>query len=62
MSDNLTKILSSNAVSKDIPEDLVMQILEVFKSNTSTSSIEKKNKQKKIKQLVEDYLESKNDL
>ena len=62
MSDNLTKILSSNAVSKDIPEDLVMQILEVFKSNTSTSRIEKKNKQKKIKQLVEDYLESKNDL
>ena len=62
MSDNLTKILSSNAVSKDIPEDLVMQILEVFKYNTSTSSIEKKNKQKKIKQLVEDYLESKNDL
>ena len=62
MSDNLTKILSSNAVSKDIPEDPVMQILEVFKSNTSTSSIEKKNKQKKIKQLVEDYLESKNDL
>ena len=62
MSDNLTKILSSNAVSKDIPEDLVMQILEVFKSNTSTSSIDKKNKQKKIKQLVEDYLESKNDL
>jgi hypothetical protein len=59
MNDNLSKILSSNAVSKDIPEDLVMQILEVFKSNTSTSSIEKKNKQKKIKQLVEDYLESK---
>lgn len=59
MSDNLTKILSSNAVSKDISEDLVMQILEVFKSNTSTSSIEKRNKQKKIKQLVEDYLESK---
>lgn len=62
MSDNLSKILLSNAVSKDIPEDLVMQILEVFKSNTSTTSIEKKNKQKKIKQLVEDYLESKNDL
>ena len=47
MSDNLTKILSSNAVSKDIPEDLVMQILEVFKSNTSTSSIEKKINKKK---------------
>lgn len=62
MSDNLSKILLSNAVSKDIPEDLVMQILEVFKSNTSTTSIEKKNKQKKIKQLVEDYLELKNDL
>ena len=59
MSDNLSKLLSANATKKDIPEDLVLNILEVFKSNTSTSNVEKKNKQKKVKQLVDDYLESK---
>ena len=59
MSDNLSKILSANAVKKNLPEDLILNILEVFKSNTSTSNVEKKNKQKKVKQLVDDYLESK---
>lgn len=59
MSDNLSKILSANALKKNLPEDLILNILEVFKSNTSTSNVEKKNKQKKVKQLVDDYLESK---
>ena len=48
MSDNLSKLLSANATKKDIPEDLVLNILEVFKSNTSTSNVEKKNKQNNI--------------
>ena len=44
MSDNLSKILSANALKKNLPEDLILNILEVFKSNTSTSNVEKKNK------------------